>query len=335
MGPDGVGIELGTLNSLVQFSPLSQEDDELWSSSVTDVETLSIGTDSSDFSVETECNSGKSLKGHPPSDPLNRIHTMLLETTQIFISNFPLHEMFPVWSSRVWSNWPIFLELGMPGAFSLFLEWGSYELMAMIAGKLGTTELATHGVFMTTCAIIYMVPQAVADATAVLAGNYLGQNDLNQAKSIITVGMSFDMCIGIFAASMLLFVLRPYWGPIFTSDVEVQLEVYEKLPIMFVYITVDSMKCIALNVLRSTGRPQVTMFGNIFCCIAIMLPLGWYWAIVLQYGLWGVWGAMSIGWLCATVVYVTVLMLTDWEAQAKEASRRIAADSCKVIEHEI
>lgn len=143
---------------------------------------------------------------------------------------------------------------------------------------------------------------------------------------MITLGICYDMCIGLFGASMLLFVLRPYWGAIFSSDPDVQDEVYAKMPIMFVYITVDSMKCSALNILRSTGRPQITMVGNIFCCAGIMLPLGWYWAITMQYGLFGVWGAMSVGWFSATLLYLTILYRTDWDEQAQLAAKRNAVD---------
>jgi hypothetical protein len=242
----------------------------------------------------------------------------------MFVPAFPIHEVFPQPSlAALFSDWGVFLELGLPAGFSLFLEWGSYELMAMISGQLGTVELATHGVFMSTCAIIYMVPLAVSDATSVLAGNYLGNRDPVGAKSVIALGMWYDMSIGLVAASILQFLLRPYWGRIFTSDPAVQREIYDKLPIMFVYITVDSMKCIALNVLRSTGRPQITMVGNIICCVAIMLPLGWYLGITLRMGLFGVWGATSVGWLVATVIYLSVLYFTDWDAQAQEAQARI------------
>ena len=40
--------------------------------------------------------------------------------------------------------------------------------------------------------------------------------------------------------------------------------VKQTLPVMFLYLTVDSAKCITLNVLRSTGRPLITVAGNIF-----------------------------------------------------------------------
>jgi Na+-driven multidrug efflux pump len=305
----------------VKFIALSSSDDDsVLTEKDTEANLVDValesghGTSGSDADVKTSAT-------HPGSAGEGFSLTQL---KQCFVPAFPLHEAFPAWSMQVFSNWDMFLSLGLPGAFSLFLEWGSYEFMAMVSGRLGTVELATHGVYMTTCGIIYLVPQAIADATAVIAGNFLGLGDPGEAKSVIALGIAYDMTIGLCGASVLLFVLRPYWGAIFSSDPSVQAEVYDKMPIMFVYITVDSMKCITLNILRSTGRPQVTMVGNIFCCACIMLPLGWYLAITCGYGLWGVWGAMSVGWLSATLVYMTVLWFTDWEFQAKEAARRIA-----------
>ena len=323
----GPELELSVLHKNIAFAPLRQDDEDTLETSTDDstVDSASTTDRSNGIAVDKSHNNSTTtsvvIKTASPS-PFSSL-TALHES---FLPTFPLEEAFPVWTVKVWQHWGVFLELGMPGALSLFLEWGSYELMAMIAGQLGTVELATHGVYMSTCAILYMMPQAISDATAVIAGNYLGHGDPQEAKSVIKLGIFYDMGIGLLSASLLLFVLRPYWGGIFSSDPAVQAEVYAKLPIMFVYVTIDSMKCVSLNVLRSTGRPQVTMVGNILCCVCVMLPLGWYWAITLRGGLTGVWGAMTVGWACATLLYLTVLFFTDWEEQARLAAKRNAVE---------
>jgi Na+-driven multidrug efflux pump len=124
------------------------------------------------------------------------------------------------------------------------------------------------------------------------------------------------------AGLFLLLVLRPYWGVLYTSDGDVQAMVYKTLPIMLLYITVDSTKCITLNILRSTGRPGITVVGNVFACLAVMLPLGYYLGIKLGLGLVGLWGAMSIAWLLATFVYFYVVVTTGWQEQCCEAMER-------------
>lgn len=53
---------------------------------------------------------------------------------------------------------------------------------------------------------------------------------------------------------------------------------------MFFYLVVDSTKCVTLNILRSTGRPQITVYGNLVSCLVIMLPLGWCLSVDMSYG---------------------------------------------------
>jgi Na+-driven multidrug efflux pump len=54
-------------------------------------------------------------------------------------------------SKDIFRGWKEFAVLGIPGSVSLFLEWGSYEVSASIAGRLGTIPLAVHTVFMQVC----------------------------------------------------------------------------------------------------------------------------------------------------------------------------------------
>jgi hypothetical protein len=61
---------------------------------------------------------------------------------------------WPPLSCDVFRGWGEFFRLGAPAALSLIIEWGSYEVTAWAAGRLGATSLATHTVFMQTCGTI-------------------------------------------------------------------------------------------------------------------------------------------------------------------------------------
>jgi MATE family multidrug resistance protein len=170
---------------------------------------------------------------------------------------------WPPLSRHIFRDWGAFLQLGIPGALSLFFEWGSFEAVAGIAGQLGPVGLATHGIFMSTSAFFYRFPSAIAAATASIAGKYLGENDARNAKFIIWLGIWVDFAWGIGAGSFLVFVLRPYWGSVYTDVEEVRAMVASALPNLLFYLTVDSTKCITLNILRSTGRPFVLSFYTV------------------------------------------------------------------------
>jgi hypothetical protein len=139
---------------------------------------------------------------------------------------------------------------------------------------------------------------------------------------MVRISLLLDFVWGLTAGLLLVVFLRPYWGVLYTDESDVQNMIYKTLPIMLLYCTVDSTKCITLNILRSTGRPGITVIGNVFACLAVMLPLGYYLGIERGFGLFGLWGAMSFAWFLATVAYFYVVVSTDWQVQADDALQR-------------
>eukprot|EP01035_Chromulina_nebulosa_P023397 gene23397-30322_t len=239
---------------------------------------------------------------------------------------------WPPISWEVFADWQPFFDLGLPGALSLFFEWGSFEMVAGIAGRLGALPLAVHGIFMSTAGLFYLTANAIALATSTIAGNHLGDGNPVEAAAAVQTGIFIDFLYGIIGGSLLLGLLRPYWGSLYTNDHDIDALVYRTLPIMFLYLVVDSSKCITLNVLRSTGRPFITVLGNIVACIFVMLPLGWLLAVRYGLGLVGLWTAMSIAWLLATVIYLAVILFSDWQKQADAARKRNDLDSYSITE---
>lgn len=260
--------------------------------------------------------------GHRMTSTGTELSEVAASDRDIAVPETDPEDNWPNLSRNIFLDWGSFLSLGVPGALSLFFEWGSFELVASIAGQLDPVRLATHGVFMSTCGLFYMAPQAIAGATATIAGNYLGENLPVEAKFIIDLGICVDFLWGLVSGLILIFVLRPVWGAMYTDELDVKDMIERSLPIMFLYITVDSTKCITLNILRSIGRPGVTVIGNIISCIFVMLPLGYLLTLKLNLGLTGLWLAMSIAWLVATLVYLYIIVKTDWQQQADVARDR-------------
>ena len=50
------------------------------------------------------------------------------------------------WSKEAFAKWREFLRLGIPGMGMLCLEFWAFEVLAIMAGILGTTELASQSV---------------------------------------------------------------------------------------------------------------------------------------------------------------------------------------------
>lgn len=126
--------------------------------------------------------------------------------------------------------------------------------------------------------------------------------------------MVLSLVYGLSVSLFMFFIGRHFWGSLFTHDQSVIQEIYDTAPIFSIYLFVDCPKCITLNVLRSIGRPAVTVFGNIFVMGCIIFPCSYYFGIVLNYGINGIWGSMATAWASAAIVYFIVLYRTDWNS---------------------
>lgn len=73
----------------------------------------------------------------------------------------------------------------------------------------------------------------------------------------------------------------------------------------------------------------VELISNLYltACIVVMLPLGWLLAVRYGLGLVGLWTAMSIAWALATVIYLVVIQLSDWQKQADAARNNLGRGS--------
>jgi hypothetical protein len=58
-------------------------------------------------------------------------------------------------------------------------------------------------------ALFYMIPQSVVTSTAILAGNYMGARQGEDAEAIVSLGFIICFSYGSLAGAVLLFFCRP------------------------------------------------------------------------------------------------------------------------------
>lgn len=71
----------------------------------------------------------------------------------------------------VFRGWWSFLKLGVATALSLVIEWGSFEVNAAIASRLGEAPLAAHAIMCNCTSVWYAFPLGVASASTALVGS--------------------------------------------------------------------------------------------------------------------------------------------------------------------
>ena len=98
-------------------------------------------------------------------------------------------------------GWRPYLQISLPATLMICKEWWAFEILTVLAGVLGVTELASQTVVMTVSALLFMVPLGLQEASCSIIGNCTGANNIPLAKRFyalitkITLGIVFVMCL--------------------------------------------------------------------------------------------------------------------------------------------
>lgn len=296
------------------------------------------------LSLLDESSSSSAAENEDPESPfqsptkdvksINEVHNEFLEH-----GGDPL-DTWPALSWKIFSGWGIYLKLGIPAAFSLFIEWGSFEVNALIVAQsvnhnttfvngtlianltdADSVPLATHAILSNTASLWYRTFVSIASAATTLLGNALGAGQPEKASVIVMVGFAVTFIIAVTNGGLSM-LYRYQWGRVYTTDQAVALLTARCMIPLWFYSVWDATKCIGIALLRGAGKYIHTVFINALSCIVIGWPLSWIIGVKFGLGVYGVWWGMSCAWLTASVCYVFILWRIDWYEESLESDKR-------------
>ena len=75
--------------------------------------------------------------------------------------------------------------------------------------------------------------------------------------------------------------------------------------------------------IRALGAQREAAFIAIGCFYIVSVPLACVFAFWLDWSIYGLWFGIGIGSLCEVILYLRLVLVTDWQKIADEAADRI------------
>jgi MATE family multidrug resistance protein len=186
------------------------------------------------------------------------------------------------------------LHFGLPVALQMGLEMWAFSVAALLAGLLGSVELAAHTVALNLAALAFMMPLGVSQGAATRVGNLVGRGDRVGAQRAAWV--SLGMGASVMTLSAAAFVIFRHWLPrIFTPELPVVATAAAILPIAAAFQIFDGVQVVGCGILRGMGRVRPAMVFNLVSYWLLGLPLGAWLALVAGWGLAGIWWGLCAG----------------------------------------
>lgn len=214
-----------------------------------------------------------------------------------------------------------FARLAILGVIHVGTEWWAFEIVALVAGRLGTIPLAAQSVIMTSDQVMNTIPFGVGVAASARVGNLLGARDGKGAARAASTAAWLSMILG-FVVLVVLMGSKDHFAKIFNDNADVVKLTAEVLPFVALFQIADGLNCSCGGSLRGMGRQHIGAAVNIVSYYCGALPLG-IWLAFHGWGLEGLWVGQCIALYLVGVIEWIVVAFSNWDHQVEKAFGRM------------
>ncbi|KAJ5309788.1 transporter [Penicillium atrosanguineum] len=225
------------------------------------------------------------------------------------------------WSRAALTNLWAFARLAILGILHVGTEWWAFEIVALVAGRLGTISLASQSVIMTADQIMNTIPFGLGVATSSRVGNLLGSRNSKGASRAAHSSAILAVAFGAVVLAILMGT-RNHFAKIFNDDPEVVELTAEIMPFVALFQIADGMNGSCGGSLRGMGRQHIGAAINLVSYYCFALPLGVYLAFH-GWGLKGLWVGQCVALYCAGILEWVLVAFTQWENEVRKAFKRM------------
>ncbi|TXT04828.1 hypothetical protein VHUM_04096 [Vanrija humicola] len=248
----------------------------------------------------------------------------------LYVSRTRAKECWEGWTRKAWEDWGSVLWIAVPGALMFGSELWAFEIIALLAGRLGEHAVAAQAIISTLDSIVAMVPYAISIGIANRVGNLLGfgARAIKRAKMTVRAGFFLEILVSG-TCCILVLIYRHQLPYIFTDDKAVAEVASNAAVFVASYQVFDGLQNVGAACLRAFGRQNVGSIIHFVGYYLVGLPLGaWLGLGSPHWGLSGLWAGAAIALACTAASELLFAATIKWEDEVERVQQReIGSDS--------
>jgi multidrug resistance protein, MATE family len=196
-------------------------------------------------------------------------------------------------------------------------EWIYWEVLSLVVGTIGVTELTVHMISTQIIMVTYMIPLGVSEAISIRLGNIIPQSASRAKQLYFWYLVSGTATMTVVSLSVYIFRLPIYH--LFTKEddiIEGCEEIWSKVCF---YIFTIGIWSIMDGITTSLGRQWIVGILVVVLLWSISLPLLYYLVIIKNGGLNVAWQCIWPPNLLLIIILAIYISRLDWDAVSEEA----------------
>ena len=208
--------------------------------------------------------------------------------------------------------------VGLPVGLQMGAEVGIFALVALLAARLGTLDLAAHQLVIGLASFTYTAALGVAAAGSVRVGIGVGSRDPEATRVAGHVAFLGGAAVMAVAALAFLFFPRPL-ARLITNQEAVIATAIPLFLVAAVFQLSDGIQAVGGGVLRGAGDTKFTFWANLAGHWCIGLPIALYLGFKRSLGIVGLWWGLCVG-----LTVVAVLLFLRFEKLSRNVIKPLA-----------
>lgn len=191
------------------------------------------------------------------------------------------------------------------------VNFGKLILASVIAG-FGTAQIAANGIANTILPLGISFGLATNLVIVTVIGQVVGANDFDQARFYIKKLLKW---MSLMNAILMITItaLSPFILKLFNLSEEISTMSFHLILIHNLFGLLLWPNAFGLpNALRAAGDSKYTMNISLIAMLVFRLGFTYILSIIFQWGVYGIWVAMIMDWLCRNVLYLTRYFSNKW-----------------------
>ncbi|NLO35029.1 MAG: MATE family efflux transporter [Clostridiaceae bacterium] len=205
--------------------------------------------------------------------------------------------------------------LGIPASAEQLMFQGGRLITQTYIVRLGTVALAANTISISVNSLLMVPGNALAIAATALVGQQIGAGRFKEArKQLNFLTLAASAAMGLI--SLIMLVVKNPVIALYTQDAEIsRLVSVMILSSLIVQPFIWSTSFITPAGLRGAGDIRYTMVVSMVSMWLLRILLGYVFAVILPWGVLGVWIAMYVDWLCRSILFVRRVQRDEWFAK--------------------
>lgn len=209
----------------------------------------------------------------------------------------------------------------------MFVEFGAFAGMSLIAGRCGTVHAAGHAIIQCLTDVSYVIPLGVGVMGSIKVGQNVGAGSTDGARTAARLAMMRGAVgVAVNAFIFMVFGDKICWW--FTNEKSVHDCAVAALPVVALYQAADGLRVVGAGCLRGVGRLGAALISDVIGFWVLGVPIGAYLALgPPNMGMHGLWKGFCFG----VVAVMTPIVLKAWGLGGADEKPLVPVEDDKVM----